>query len=207
MSLHVTLDLGENVSAAMNSLAVELRNPTGMYARIAGDAERFVKERGRLTALTEHRTAETLGAQPTGHLSEAYEGIESISDADAATLLVPSASRLRAAFGSYVLTPKNGSQYLTIPVAAPAYGHRAREFDDLFFMRVGITGTPVLARRVSAEAKRFTQAEVMYVLVTESTIPEDRGLIPFDDLADEAADSAMEYIDDALAGTIKRRMA
>jgi hypothetical protein len=82
-------------------------------ARIAGDAEIFLKKAGKQIAATQHRTANTLGATPTGHLGEAYEGIESSSGADKIELLIPGASRLRAAFGSYVVRPKN-SKYLTI---------------------------------------------------------------------------------------------
>lgn len=207
MSMHVTLDVSDEVSAGLRKYAAGLEDLKPLYDRIAGDAEDMLKKHGQKTSATEHKTAETLGATPTGHLEQAYQGIEGISTAERATLLVPGYSRLRAAFGKYVLTPKNGSKYLTIPVHAEAYGKRAREIDDLFFMRTG-NGVPVLARRVEGirneglarrpgqrrAARRFTQAEVMYVLAREATINEDRNLIPFDDLQMEAEDSARLFL-------------
>jgi hypothetical protein len=39
---------------------------------------------------------------------------------------------------------------------------------------------------------------VLYILAKESRIPEDRNLIPFDALADEALDSTEEYLDGLL---------
>ena len=65
-----------------------------------------------------------------------------------ADVLVPGASRLRAAFGPYTLdTPTaTGKQAYTIPVSGDAYGHRAGEFTDLFPVRLGPQKTPFLAR-------------------------------------------------------------
>jgi hypothetical protein len=130
--------------------------------------------------------------------------------------------KLRAAFGKYVLTPGSGSKYLTIPAARDAYGKRAREFDDLFFMRVGPKRTPVLARRVDTapsvsrqvagrgrptvrrRQRSFTGGvETMYVLVTGAEIPADPTLIPFEDLTAEARDSAEAFLDEMVAAAIQ----
>lgn len=216
MSLRVTLTLTGLAPESLRELQQNIADGSGLHAQIAGDAEKFVKARGAQIAATEHRTANTLGAAPTGHLADAYEGIESISSATAATLEIPGSTRLRAAFGPYTLTPKNGSKYLTLPAAREAYGKRAREFSDLFFMRVGPRKTPVLAQREEGTqdiglrsrtnqrrgSKRFTQARVMYVLIAKADIPEDRSLIPFEDLEAEATESAEEYIDSAIAAAL-----
>jgi hypothetical protein len=206
----IRVDLTVDGVTGLAEFAASLQDPSGLHARMAGEGEKFVKARGAETAAGEHRTANRLGANPTGHLAEAYEGIEGVSDESSARLLIPGATRLRAAFGRYVLEPRNGSRYLTIPVHRDAYGRRAREIDDLFFMRVGPRKTPVLARRTEGEEntllrarpnqrrarRRFATAEILYVLVGKVTIEEDRGLIPFDDLAEEARDSAEAYIDE-----------
>jgi len=196
MSLRVQISLAGLDADDLARLSESFRDGAGLHARIAGDAEIFVKARGRVTAQTEHRTANRLGARPTGHLSEAYEGIESQSTAAAASLLVPGASRLRAAFGRYVITPRAGSKFLTIPVAAEAYGRRAREFDDLFFLRAGPRKTPILARNAGGGL------QTLYVLVPKAEIPEDKNLIPFDDLADEARDSAEAFLDEAIEAAL-----
>ncbi len=219
MSLLVTLDIREDLAESLADLQRDLLDKTGLNARIAGDAEKFIKARGRETSTTEHRTANKLGATPTGHLADAYEAIESHSDADSATLLIPPASRLRAAFGTYDVEPKTG-KFLTIPTHKDSYGRRAREFDDLFVMaRPG--KALMLARRASAEddpeSKLILRArpnqrrksrdkdariEVLYILLAKTTIPEDRDLIPFDDLKDEAIDSGQRYIDESIEAAL-----
>ena len=158
---------------------------------MAGVTERWLKDQGLTIAAGQHRSAGKLGASPTGHLEEAYAAITSVSDNTSALLLVPRASRLRAAFGPYTLTPVNGAHALTIPVNAEAYGHRAREFDDLKLILLGPKETkqPVLARKTGGET-----LEVMYVLVPEADIPEDPTLIPFEELAEVAMNSADIFI-------------
>jgi hypothetical protein len=216
MSVAVNITLTGIPSPELGALASLLREPGSMYARIAGDAEKFVKTHGRQTSLSEHRTAERLGATPTGHLQDAYEAIESASDESAATLFIPRGSRLRAAFGDYTIRPRAGKKYLTIPANAEAYGKRAGEFDDLFFMRVGPKKSPVLARRKAGienvllatrpgqrrAARRFTQAEIMYFLTRESNIPADPKLIPMDELTEEARDSAEAFIDETVEAAL-----
>jgi hypothetical protein len=168
--------------------AARLAAPAGLHARMAGAAERFLKAFGRTTSQTKHNTANRLGARPTGHLEDAYSRVESSSNEAAASLWIPGGSRLRAAFGSYTVRPTGGRQYLTIPVAAEAYGKRASEIPGLVFMRVGPTKTPLLAR---PDGDRIT---TYYLLAKEATIPEDTGLIPFEDLYAEAADAAELYL-------------
>jgi len=196
MSLRVDIDMAGLSARELGTLSAALNDRVGLHAKIAGEAELFVKERGRVTSAGEHRSANRLGAQPTGHLAEAYEGIESVSTAESASLLVPGASRLRAAFGRYVITPKNGSKFLTIPVAREAYGKRAGEFTDLFFLRAGPRKTPLLARN------RGQGFETMYFLTPKAEIPEDTNLIPFEDLAAEARDSAEAFIDEAIEAAL-----
>jgi hypothetical protein len=88
------------------------------------------------------------------------------------------------------VSPTGGRKYLTIPVAAEAYGSRAREFMGLKFLLVGRNKTPILAMP-QAQGKGFT---TYYHLVKSATIQEDAGLIPFDDLGAEAADAANAYL-------------
>ncbi len=212
MSLKVEIKTGGLTPQQLDALRAGLADARELNAHIATDAEQFVKTAGRRIAAdpANHRSASRLGADPTGHLAAAYEGIESVYDAESARLLVPSSTRLRAAFGSYVLTPQNGKRFLTLPAIAEAYGRRAGEFPDLFPIRTGPLKTPVLVRRVSGgksyenraapgrrrkDGRRGQRLETVYVLTTKAEIDEDKGLIPFDELAEEAGDSAAEYID------------
>ncbi len=212
MSLKVELKIKGLAPEALDQFEEAVRDRRGLNARIAVDAETFVKDAGREIAKGLHRTADTLGAVPTGHLAAAYAGIGSVYDAESARLLIPSATRLRAAFGPYVLTPKNGKRFLTIPAIAEAYGRRAGEFEDLFPIRTGPLKTPVLVRRVSGgksyenraapgrrrkDGRRGQRLEVVYLLTPKAEIPENRELFPFEGLEREALRSAEAYIDEA----------
>jgi hypothetical protein len=193
-ALRITLDISDRVSTELRAIADGLQDKAPLHAQIAADAEAFVKARGAATAASEHKTATRLGATPTGHLEDAYRAIEGQSSATEALLLVPAAGRLAAAFGPVTIRPKK-SKYLTIPVTKDSYGKRAGEFGgNLIFLRVGPKKQAVLARR-QKDTRADKPLEVLYILAKESRIPEDRNLIPFDALADEALDSTEEYLD------------
>jgi len=219
MSYRIEININED--SQLQYLRGAVLDKEGLHARIAGEAERFVKGpdvAGRISA-EQHRTASKLGANPTGHLAEAYEGIESASDATAARLIVPGSTRLSAAFGKQVLTPKN-SKFLTIPTHKDSYGKRARELDDLFVMaRPG--KALMLARReervadpnskIALRARPYQRGrvkdkdagiEVMYVLLSKVEIPEDPTLIPFDKLETVAEVAADEFINDAVEAAL-----
>lgn len=191
MSLRIELKLEGLGPEEFATLRETLADPAPLHAQIAGDAERFVKTIGPKIASRQHRTAWSLGATPTNHLAEAYQAVEGQSSAAAAVLVAPRNSRLRAAFGAYTIKPQR-SKYLTLPVNRDAYGRRAGEFEDLFPVRVGPKKTLVLARDTGSGI------ETMYLLAKQATIPEDKTLLPFEELAEAARDSAEEYIDAAV---------
>ena len=191
-SIHLQIAVVKDDPGLLKSFVDNLKDKTALYARIAGDAENEVKQYGRVVSANEHKTASGLGAKPTGHLARAYEGIEVQSTAEGASMLVLRATRLRAAFGAYTITPNKPDGYLTIPVKAESYGRRAGEFNDLFFLFRGKNRSPVLARRPEKGVKK-TPLEVLYVLTRKSDIKEDRNLIPFDLLEAGAVDSVLDY--------------
>ncbi len=192
MSVIVEIDVSDVDDAGLGRITAALTNRAPLHAKIARDAEKFVKTFGAQKSQSEHRTASNLGARQTGHLSKAYAGIQSESDASAGRLLVPRASRLRAAFGAYELRP-TPSKYLTIPVARESYGRRAGEMDDLTFLRVGPRKTAILAR-----TDKEGNLETMYLLVTSVNIKEDASLMPFPEIADGASISAEEFFDEII---------
>jgi hypothetical protein len=194
----ITIDTTGIASALGNTsrLRAALSDSRGLHAVMAEGAERFVKARGAVIAGREHATANRLGARPTKHLAKAYDAIESTSDAVGAKLLVPRASRLRAAFGAYTQRPTGGRKYLTIPVSKEGYGKRASEVPDLVFMRIGPRRTPVLAKRPNGGASETLQ--VIYVLLRQVTHQADPNLIPMNDLTSEARDIAERYMLEAM---------
>jgi hypothetical protein len=194
MSLMIDIQISGEDATGISRITAALENRAPLHEKIARDAERFIKEFGNQKSQSEHRTSSALGARATGHLAKAYASIESQSDASEARLLLPRASRLRAAFGSYVLKPTR-SKYLTIPVNRASYGRRAGELDDLTFLRVGPRKTAILARK-DAQGN----LETMYLLTTSVKISEDASLVPSAELAENAGISAEEFFDDLLQG-------
>jgi hypothetical protein len=180
-------------AAGLQRLRRALSRRSQLHARIAVDALELTQT--YVAGIPDHETANRLGAKPTMHLEQAATQIESTSTADAATLKIPRASRLRAAFGPYTVVPTGGRKFLTIPVAAEAYGRRAKTFKDLQFMRIGPKQTPVLARP-SIGVKGDSPLNVLYVLVRKADIKEDRSLLPFDDIRDQALQTTADYVEE-----------
>jgi len=149
--------------------------------------------RRHVSKLHQHATAQALGARPTRHLSRAARGIEAAADEQAGSILIPAASRLRAAFGPYVIKPGAGKKYLTIPVHPAAYGKRAGEFPDLVFIRTGPNKTPILARPASSRSGA-SGLETMYILVRSARIPEDKTLLPWEEIPIAASRAAAAFI-------------
>ncbi len=198
MSLQVTLEYAGNTGKELEALGVTWRDITRLHAHLAGAAESYVKTKGPGIAelAKNHRVSTRLGAIPTGHLERAFAAIESSSNSGGASLFIPSASRLRAAFGEYDVVPVN-SKYLTIPANAAAYGHRAREFTDLVCVAVGPLKQLVLARPIANHG-----LEIMYVLSAGETIPEDRSLFPFDELEEAMVLQAEYFYNQEIARTL-----
>lgn len=180
--------------AAVRRLVARLEDRRGMHERIAVEAEKFTKK--FVSELPDHATATRLGAKPTGHLARTARAIESDATERTARVRVPRASRLRAAFGTYVVRPGPGKKYLTIPQAAEAYGRRAKEIEGLVPMRVGPMRQLVLAKKREG-GEGMT---VFYRLVTEATIPEDRSLLPLDQLPEVARRVAAAYLRGMMPG-------
>ncbi len=174
--------------AAVRRLVARLEDRRGMHGEIAKAAEKFTKE--FVSRVPDHATATRLGAKPTGHLARTARAIESDATEQTARVRVPRASRLRAAFGTYVVRPGPGRKYLTIAQAAEAYGRRAKEIEGLVPMRVGPMRQLVLARKGEGGKGMTT----FYRLVTEATIPEDRSLLPLDQLPEVARRVAAAYL-------------
>ena len=160
-------------------------------------------------APSRHKTAERLGATPTGYLSIIAEHLEPYADNRSAKVLLNGlvgAEIFARTLGPVVVVPKRVN-WLTIPAAAESYGRRARSFSDLKFIPFP-SGTRALARVkiVMVPGKRKTLIkkrvpEVLYWLRKSVTLPMDRGLLPSDEeyAAEEstaAGDFVMKFADD-----------
>lgn len=164
-----------------------LKRRAGLHARMAGTGAEFTRQ--YVSKLhensAEHETANKLGATPTGHFLKISGAIEGQSDETSVSILVPRASRLRAAFGSYVVTPKN-VKWLTIPADARAYGKRAREFPP------GALECRWMGRGLALVF--VSDGKVAYWLVKKASIKEDRTLLPFTKYPELMARVANAYV-------------
>ena len=171
-----------------------LRNRGPLNARLAAFGSRKLQD--DLAATQQHRTANRLGARPTNHLQRVATQIRGISDDASATILLPRASRLRAAFGTHVILPTGGRKWLTIPDHESTYGKRAGEIaEPLAFAMVG-GRFPALV----FSGRGPKNGTVAYWLKRQVTIEEDATLIPFDVLLADLADEALEYLEEVVEG-------
>lgn len=184
MSLATTIDVsGEaQVRQMLAKLQGQLTDRTILHKSIAGYAETLTRQHLKVLAGTRHKTANRLGAQPSGHLARAAESVTSDGTDQAAVVSVVSPG-LRRAFGPMTIQPRNGAKYLTIPAAAESYNRRARSFNDL---RVQVfKGGRLLA--LVRDGKDGARAQVLYWLKTTVSQPQDRSLLPADDEFAQAA--------------------
>lgn len=82
-----------------------------------------------VAAPTHHRTADRLGATPTGHLEKRTTFT---SNEDEAEVIIPIPGISRA-FKDISITPKN-APYLTLPISSVSYGKRAATVRGLGYM-------------------------------------------------------------------------
>jgi hypothetical protein len=119
---------------------------------------------------TRHDTANRLGARPSGFWGLAVESIEPEANADSASMTIKHPGIGRVAHDVHIL-PTGGREFLTIPVTADAYNNRATTIPGLFRPK----GRDFLATNENGQLK------VWYALVRETTVPQDRTLLPSDD--------------------------
>jgi hypothetical protein len=190
------------VSADIDGLAEtsegvqRLRNAIADRRQIHAHLAVYGKEKLRedIKGIQSHSTANRLGAAPTEHLAKQARKIEAQSDEAEAVILLPRASRLRAAFGTYTIRPGAGKKFLAIPANARTYGKRPGEMPEkLKFVPFGGA-----AGRFKALV--FPDGEIAYWLKTSATIEEDKTLIPFDVLARDLAAETVDFLDEIVNG-------
>lgn len=147
-----------------------------------------------VVAPTHHRTADNLGATPTGH----YEARTTFSaDSSSATVTIPIPG-ISKAFKNLTITPKN-APFLTLPLNAVAYGKRAGEVRRLGWMifRPAAKGAH---RMESGKFDRYQDVLLgtkdgetipLYLLKKRVNQKQDRSLLPSDAAISQTAGAAM----------------
>lgn len=128
-----------------------------------------------------------LGGQRQHYYSGARQGTSFVVDGDSALVGIHQVGMGLRYFGGTVRAGAGISsftgqptKYLTIPVTAEAYGHRASDFPDLTVLW-GRDGPYALGRvtpRTVATAGDTRQTEVLFVLKTQVTVEADPTMLP-----------------------------
>lgn len=182
----------DTASPYLAGLLRRLKNRAALHGAIAEEAEDLFRRHIGGQARIRHRTAQALGADPTGELEKAAQSPEgTATDAGARITLRPGYLFARA-FRDVEIKPTGGKKYLTIPVAAESYGRRASEFKSLRFYRPGNKNMMVASRPRPGSA-----AETMFILVPRVRQKQDRSLLPSDKgILDAAEVAATKYLAD-----------
>lgn len=199
----------------LRQLDAALVNRVELHHDIAIRVENETRDWLTELAKSRHKTADALGATPTGHLERAAESVTSAFDDDGATITVTSPGITRA-FDDLTITPGPGKKYLTIPATAEAYGKRAGAFNDLRLAIFRKDGAYLLAlvkadqsslatressgfgiesqraRGSAAPLKAAQRPPVYYWLKQSVTQKQDRSLLPSDALLMKAADEGVK---------------
>ena len=199
MSLSFQIDVSgdDQVIKMLARLRTKLTDKTALHKSIGTWAESATRDHLIQEAQARHKTANRLGARPSGHLEPHGDVVNSkLSNADAAIVSI-NIPGIRRAFGDLTITAKSG-KWLTIPANAEAYNRRARTFNDL---RVAFFGKGRMAL-VKAEQSSLSdrkesggRSEVYYWLKKSVTQKQDRALLPpDDDFATAAVQGIKAYI-------------
>lgn len=126
-----------------------------------------------------HRSANRLGAMPTGHFERATVAATASAEEAHVLIALPGIAR---AFQAITITPRR-AKALTLPVAAEAYGKKASELARdgwALFTAKSLRGLLMGTNKATGETK------ALYRLVTRARQPQDRTLLPSDNALAQA---------------------
>ena len=195
MNVGIRIKLDEVRPAVARMLAA--LNPEGrrtLHKKIGHRLQNLIRDHLLDYAQGHHKTAEKLGAQPTGFWSTAVESVSMPSalqtDEQSARLELASPGMARA-FGPVDILP-NGHPFLTLPVAPEAYGNRIGTKDNPrfpggFFFQ-GKSGGLLYG------IKRGEEIYPLYLLVASVHQEQDRTILPSDeDIVNASIEVTADY--------------
>lgn len=155
-----------------------------LYSAAANAVSIIVRHHLRQLGSWRHRSAQELGAQPTGILGKAATRTTWRASTDSGEVLIPTPA-VRRAFHDVEIRPRN-SKALTIPAAPEAYGKRAAVLAAL-----GWSIFRPRKKRFLMGARPGDEPKVLYYLVGRVHQPQDRSLLPSDEEINTTAAAAM----------------
>jgi len=167
MALTQTIDVNEELAKA----------PAEMEKRIAAlQGARLHKQIARGVAQNvfiphfvqlDSERANELGGQRSHFYGNTAKSVSSGGDAEGATVTM-SQLGLRQRLEGGEIKPRQG-KYLTIPARSEAYGKRAREFDDLEFVKLS-GGRGMLVRKATGAVSERADVGVIYYWLVPSVL-------------------------------------
>ena len=159
-----------------------------IFNRAANRVEELVRRHLQRLNSWKHKTANDLGAQPTGHIEMAARGAVHHATQDHGEVVIPEPGFSRA-FHDVFIKPKNW-RYLTLPADAVSYGKRASV--------VASEGWTLYAppnRHFIIGRKKGEGSKILYWLRESVHQKQDRSLLPSDaEINAEAAAGAMSAL-------------
>lgn len=169
----------DDAEDTLQAVRMALANREPLHAKMATTATDFTRE--FLIGTPRHRTAERLGATPTGFRAKNARAIQPDWDIDAAIIRIPRSTGLARAFGDVVIEPKSGRKYLTIPDHAETYGKSVRDFPEgTFKFAILQAHRPFPVLVFAEDGGRHKKGDVGYWLRRKVTQKQDRSLLPTD---------------------------
>lgn len=194
LTIGVTISGVGEVEMALQAMRNALARRGPMHARMAVRGQQFTQD--YLRKLNRHRSAQRLGASPTGHHNKAAAAVEAQHDENEARVVIPRRTGLGRAFGDVVIRPGSGRTYLTIPAHQTTYGRSVRDFPEGTF-RFAIMGR----HRALLWADGPDKGGVGYWLKRQVFQKQDRTLLPSDEgYAGVARRAAIEYLNNLASG-------
>jgi hypothetical protein len=176
MSSHqLSLDASDLVKAAEDTqrLREGLADRKALNAKIAHGMAELTRAYLRTSLSDRHRSANRLGARPTGHYARQAQFIQHASNDDVAIVRYPKSSGLGRAFHQVTILPTGGRKLVVRPACAETYGKMPSEFPPETFAFTVVGGRfPALVWR-----KDWT---VAYWAARKFTQKQDRSLLPSD---------------------------
>jgi hypothetical protein len=199
MSLRI--DISDKATPVLHKIHATLADRADFNENLGARVEQMCKDYVQQDTEGRHKSANALGAAPTGFLGGAVEGIVSKSDAYGATVEFHHLWFARVGQDVDIAAADYGHKVFTIPVDAESYGHR-------IMIGVDKPRFPGGFWKPSADKKCAIYCvpdgkgglRVLYIGVPKVHQPQDRTRLPGDDVI-------METVTDEMKVQLKERLA
>ncbi len=159
---------------------------------VAYNAQEQTADHIAKASVDRHKTAQRLGAKPTGHFELAPGRVRSVPpewDETSATVTIAGTPGILRAFAPVKVTATK-AKMLTIPIHRIAYGKRVADVQAEGYKIFRPKGKDVLLGTKGGETYPF------YALKKSVTLPQDEGLLPTSaEYADGALDVVKGFVD------------